>query len=722
MCLASPNRYLLQEGRVNNEGTAMVTILLYTFLGSIIAMISNASLLYAGHLVARRFFKDEPASVRWVAFGLVSAWLVIVLSVALIFTHVFTVTGVTISSIGIAGFAWFFWGRHSSLRQELTGVHAFILPYIRGRSAVLFLAVFFIVIFQAIRALMMPPVSWDSLTYHMTLAGLWVQNGGYARLLAPDAWDCYSHFPNHGEVFFGWLMVPFRSDLLVNLGNFPFFILGVLTVYGLARELGIDKDTSLLSSACVCLSPPLFAYITTQYVDIQSFSEGLCGVFFLVRYARSGQPRDSIMAFAAFGLAAGTKVTMLQLLLLTCAITLGLSLWKRMDGKKLLIMALGILFVTGAAAAPWYVRNWIETGSPLYPFSLSIRGIEIFPGSKYMDTVISSLEAKIRYGIHESLLYWLKVFNFDGKFCLNFGPKFVLVVAGGIAGLIMGLRSSNRVQWLIIGIISCSEFVQFMSKGMRVTRLGWMDGSQRFLMLFFALAVISGIWLLVKARKLKQPLVILLICFAILDLLVIHNNSISGMSPLAKGKHYFFTMAVFIILTFFYYASDRITKFKMPLIVTFVILGVIILPLLQCYRDCKQYLRFMDSVDLQEVPCVDAVPGWKFIDDPSRPTTIAVTTACRCWFLYPLMGRRLQNRLVYISPAQPGELVSYVPGLDSFKRVEVSAWIARMREAGVDRVFVIIPAPPELAWIEDNPNFFKLLQATQDYRIYEVIR
>lgn len=106
----------------------MVTILLSPFLGSIIAMISNASLLYTGHLVASRFFKDEPASVRWVAFGLVSAWLVIVLSVALIFTHVFTIPGVTISSIGIAGFAWFFWGKHSSLRQELTEVHAFILP------------------------------------------------------------------------------------------------------------------------------------------------------------------------------------------------------------------------------------------------------------------------------------------------------------------------------------------------------------------------------------------------------------------------------------------------------------------------------------------------------------------------------------------------------------------------------------------------------------------
>lgn len=102
-----------------------VNTLISTFLGSIIAAISNASLLYTGHLVARCFFKDEPVSIRWVAFGLVSTWLVIVLSVALIFTHVFTIPGVTTLSIGIAGLAWFFWRRHSSVRQELAEVIRF---------------------------------------------------------------------------------------------------------------------------------------------------------------------------------------------------------------------------------------------------------------------------------------------------------------------------------------------------------------------------------------------------------------------------------------------------------------------------------------------------------------------------------------------------------------------------------------------------------------------
>lgn len=693
-----------------------VNTLISTFLGSIIAAISNASLLYTGHLVARRFFKDEPAAVRWVAFGLVSAWLVIVLSVTLIFTHVFTIPGVTISSIGIAGLAWFFWRRHSSLRQELTEAHAFILPYIRGRSAMLFLAAFFAVLFQITRAIMMPPVSWDSLTYHMTLAGLWVQNGGYARLLIPDALDGYSHFPNNGEVFFSWLMVPFQSDLLVNLGNFPFLVLGAFAVYGLARELGVDREGSLLASAWVSFSPPLVAYAGNPYVDVQGFAEGLSGVFFLVKYVRSGQPRDVIMAFAALGMAAGTKVLFLQLLLICFVITFCILLWKRISSRSLLIMTIGIILLAGTAGVPWYVRNWIETGSPLYPFRLSIGGMEILPGSQYLYAVISSLEMKLKNETHGLLSYWVKVFDIAGRFPASFGPKFVPVVIGGIVGLILGLRSRNWAQWLIIGIICCSEFAQFMSKGMRTLRWKWPDISPKFLMLYFALVTISGIFILTKTRRWKQPAVIILACFVMLNFLTNNFNSFVYL----HGEYYLLTAAVFLTFAFLYFIY-RGKMLKLKIFFTVIIILIIFLPLMQLYRDRTRHLRFMDAIDFR-IP-KDAVPVWKLVDNPSMPITIAVTAGWEevghNWRLYPLMGRRLQNRLTYISPAQPGELVSYVPGLDSFKRVDASSWIGRMREAGVDRVFVIMPAPPELAWIEDNPNFFKLLQATQDYRIYE---
>ena len=666
-------------------------------------------------------------AVRWIAFVLISVWLIIVLSIALIFTHFFTKTGVIISSVVIACTAWFFFEKYSSFHEEIAEFRAFILTHVRGRCAVLLITASLIGLIQLTRAIIIPPLSWDSLTYHMTLAGLWVQNGGYTRLLIPDAWDCYSHFPSNGEVFFSWLMLPFQSDLIANLGNFPFLMLGALAVYGLARELEIDRETSLLAAIMVSLSPPLFVYIITQYVEVQYFAEELCGVFFLSRYAKNGRLRDGIMAFVALGLAAGTKVTTLQLLLLSVVAIVGLSLWKRANRKALLYCGIFIAAIT--ASVPWYVRNWLETGSPLYPFSLSIGGMKIFQGSQYMYAMISSLEKNLGQGIHASILYWTKVSSFDFH-PLNFGPLFLPVIIGGIAGVLLGLGSRNRITWLIIGIICCSEFAQFMSKGMMPARLRWVELSQRFLMLFFALMVISGLYALTKTRRGKEPIVIILACFAVLYFLIINAYNVVRLLVIAKSEHFILTGAIFVIFIFSVYCfmlPDRIAKPKTLLIGMAVVLTMF-LPFTQFCRDRMRYFWFLNTKDQGYIPGnVMLIHGWEFVDNPSKPATIAVTAGWEGighnWFLYPLMGRHLQNRLVYISPARSEEIPSYVPDLDTFKKAEASVWIDRVRNAGVDMVFVIMPAPPELTWIiEDNPSIFKLLQKSEGYRIYEFIR
>ncbi|MER3439502.1 MAG: hypothetical protein C4346_18985, partial [Chloroflexota bacterium] len=86
---------------------------------------------------------------------------------------------------------------------------------------------------------------------------------------------------------------------------------------------------------------------------------------------------------------------------------------------------------------------------------------------------------------------------------------------------------------------------------------------------------------------------------------------------------------------------------------------------LQGYRDATRYRHYEVSTDLHNFPR-GSVAGWRYLDNPSRPLTIAFTTGWtppgHHWFLYPLMGRRLQNRITYISPAPSGALLSYAPG------------------------------------------------------------
>src|SRR5205814_1381665 len=124
----------------------------------------------------------------------------------------------------------------------------------------------------------------------------WVQDGGYSPLPFPDAlWD-YAHYPENGELIAAWLLLPFHSDLLANCTTLPFLLLAGAATCALARELGAAVRDALLVAAVVMVSPPLFAYATTQYVDVQVTAEALAAALFLVRSLRSRTAGDHLLA------------------------------------------------------------------------------------------------------------------------------------------------------------------------------------------------------------------------------------------------------------------------------------------------------------------------------------------------------------------------------------------------------------------------------------------
>jgi hypothetical protein len=76
-------------------------------------------------------------------------------------------------------------------------------------------------------------------------------------------------------------------------------------------------------------------------------------------------------------------------------------------------------------------------------------------------------------------------------------------------------------------------------------------------------------------------------------------------------------------------------------------------------------------------------------------------------YLYPLLGRRLQNQLLYVTPTRDGSrLASNQPHLADAARLDPEAWINRLARLGVDHVVALPPEPPELAWMLARPRQF----------------
>ena len=105
-----------------------------------------------------------------------------------------------------------------------------------------------------------------------------------------------------------------------------------------------------------------------------------------------------------------------------------------------------------------------------------------------------------------------------------------------------------------------------------------------------------------------------------------------------------------------------------------------------------------------------AWPVWERLDSPPSKR-IAVTCGWdgrgQSWYLYPLMGSRLQNQLVYVPPTLDGGIVDYQDVAELNRRVQLRAWLRRLLDSGIDHVVTLQPSPPErLSWIVRLPEVF----------------
>lgn len=99
--------------------------------------------------------------------------------------------------------------------------------------------------------------------------------------------------------------------------------------------------------------------------------------------------------------------------------------------------------------------------------------------------------------------------------------------------------------------------------------------------------------------------------------------------------------------------------------------------------------------------------------DQEEPLRLAVTVGWDGrginWFVYPLLGSRLQNRLDYVPVAKDGSLPPYKVWQRATVKGSYQAWYERIRAGGYDYVATFAPATMELSWMQRHPEAFELV-------------
>jgi hypothetical protein len=234
----------------------------------------------------------------------------------------------------------------------------------------------------ALLAALAPPTAKDTLLYHYALPKAWIAAGRAIEV----PYNIAGYYPLGVEMHAVWAMLlgtPLggrATEAAAGATLFLFAPLLVMTVYGWARERGADRAWAAVAALVIAWIPTTYDVAASAYVDLALAGYTALAVRAFGRWWAMGRTGDLVGVAAGLGGALSIKLSaaflLLPLALLGLLHALGMGRGDREttrpDTALTAAEVLGALAVGVTIAAPWYIRNWIRTGSPLFPFYLGI--------------------------------------------------------------------------------------------------------------------------------------------------------------------------------------------------------------------------------------------------------------------------------------------------------------------------------------------------------------
>lgn len=245
--------------------------------------------------------------------------------------------------------------------------------------------------FSALQALT-PPLFYDALMYHLQAPVIFLRAGRILPL--PHIWQANGPFTIEMSFSIG---MAFGNDIFPKLVHVTYAFMLWIATWVAARKF-FNARVAWFSVAVLLSIPAFPIWAAGAWVDIgEALYEFLAFYAFLV-WARERKVAWLLLSAGNIGLAMGTKY-----LALGAFGILGLGvLWGSFKNAYRSLVQ-NVLFFGGVAtaiAAPWYVKNWVWLGNPVFPFW--------FGGGGWPDIRTTLLTTYLHsFGLHATWLDWL---------------------------------------------------------------------------------------------------------------------------------------------------------------------------------------------------------------------------------------------------------------------------------------------------------------------------
>lgn len=221
--------------------------------------------------------------------------------------------------------------------------------------------------------------SIDMLNFHMPGVFRWIQTGSLWQIDVFLSDVAPGHYPNNGDVILLATVLPWSNDFLAHYAMYPFYGLTGLATFALARELRAAPSAALLA-ACLVLAIPAVAIpaLIDGIVDAVMLFAFAAGALFLVRHHRTAATSELVIAGLALGVAFGTKWYGVSSVAIVVAVWAVAALLARRGVRVVLRQGALLAGLVALAGGVWMLRNWIESGNPVFPVKVELAGATIF--------------------------------------------------------------------------------------------------------------------------------------------------------------------------------------------------------------------------------------------------------------------------------------------------------------------------------------------------------
>jgi hypothetical protein len=212
----------------------------------------------------------------------------------------------------------------------------------------------FLIVAPQLIKLLYPPRHFDDIMYHLPHARDIVIHHG----LNLNPYLRYPLFPQNFEMLYAFLLL-FYDDISTHLIHASSAVITAIGVYSLgaltsSRKTGVVGLIIFLSSSLVQL------LMKSSYIDLGLTMFVFLGFYCIALWIHTKKINWLYLAGFATGMAAGTKYTALMYVLLY-------AVWIAYEGRNIRYVITFICMVI-AFGSPWYIRNFILSGNPVFPF------------------------------------------------------------------------------------------------------------------------------------------------------------------------------------------------------------------------------------------------------------------------------------------------------------------------------------------------------------------